>query len=78
MVDFVDVFVEGTPVEGSVGPVVPCVFEDEEDGDLVGDCEEGREGDAGREAEVLSHWVEKPGGGLAFVIDGYCLLCESS
>lgn len=39
MVEFVDVFVQGTPVEGSVGPVVPCVLEHEEYCDLVGDGE---------------------------------------
>lgn len=35
VVDFVDVFVEEGPgVHGAVRPVVPCVFHDEEDGDL--------------------------------------------
>lgn len=41
-------------------PVVPGVFEDEEDGDLVGHCEEGREWDRGAEAAVLGHGVEEP------------------
>ena len=60
VVDFMDVFVERTPVEGAVGPVVPCVFEDKEDGDLVGHRKEGWEGNAGCEAEVLGHRVEQP------------------
>ena len=38
VVDFVDVLVEGTPVEGSVEPVVAGVFHDEEYGDLEGHC----------------------------------------
>jgi hypothetical protein len=60
VVDFVDVFVQGPPVHGAVDPVVPGVFEDEEDCDLVGHCEEGGEGDAGFEAAVLRHRVEEP------------------
>lgn len=39
MVELVDLFVEGWCVQGAVEPVVPCVFEDEEDGDLVGHCQ---------------------------------------
>lgn len=60
MVDLVDVFIEGTPVKGAVGPVVPGIFENKEYGDLVGHLQEWREGDAGFEAEVLSSWVEEP------------------
>lgn len=60
MVDLVDAFVQGTPVEGSVTPIVPGVFEDEEDGDLVCDGEELGEGHAGLHAEVLCHWMEQP------------------
>ena len=61
MVDLVDVFVEGTPVEGAVGPVVPAVFDDEEGDDLVDDLEGGGEGDAVGHAEELGHGVEEPG-----------------
>ena len=35
MVDFVDVFVERTPMKSAMGPVVPCIFQYEEDRDLV-------------------------------------------
>ena len=71
MVDFVDVFVERAPVQGAMGPVVPCVFQDEEDGYLVGDGEERGEGDTCREAEVLGHRVEEPEGGLVYVINSH-------
>ncbi len=47
MVDLVDVLVKRTPMKGAVGPVVPGVFEHEEDGDLVGHGEDRGEGDAG-------------------------------
>lgn len=60
MVDLVDALVQGTPVEGSVAPIMPGIFEDEEDGDLVCDGEELGEGHAGLHAEVLRHWVEQP------------------
>lgn len=61
MVDFVDIFVEeGGHVHGTMGPVVPRVFHDEEDGDLGCHGPEGGEGDRGGETEVLRHWVEKP------------------
>ena len=61
MVDFVDVFVEeGRHVHGAVGPVVPRVFHDEEDGDLGGHGPDGGEGYRGGEAEVLRYGVEEP------------------
>lgn len=40
VVDLVDVLVERTPMQRPVRPVVPSVFEHEEDGDLVGHGEE--------------------------------------
>ena len=60
VVDLVDVLVERAPVHGAVGPVVPGVLDHEEDGDLVGHFEEGREGDAGVHAEVGCHGVKEP------------------
>lgn len=61
MVDLVDVLVEeGARVHGAVSPVVPRVFKDEEDCDLVGHLVHAGEGDRGREAEVLAHGVEQP------------------
>lgn len=60
MVDLVDIFVKRAPMQCTMRPVVPCVFEDEEKSDLVCQCEEGREGNAGCKAKVLSHWVEEP------------------
>lgn len=42
VVDLVNVLVERAPVQGAVEPIVPCVFEDEENSDLVGDFEDWR------------------------------------
>lgn len=41
-------------------PVVPGVFHDEENGDLIGHCEERGEGDGSAETAVLGHGVEEP------------------
>ena len=61
VVDLVDVLVEeGACVHGAVSPVVPRVFQDEEDCDLIGHLVQAREGDGGREAKVLAHGVEQP------------------
>ena len=60
VVDLVDVLVQRAPVHGAVHPVVPGVFKDEEDCDLVGHCEERGEGNGGFEAGVLCHRVEEP------------------
>lgn len=58
MMEFVDVLVERTPMEGSMRPIMPCILKDEEHRHLIGDGEERREGDVGRKAKVLSHWME--------------------
>jgi len=55
-----DVLVERAPVEGAVKPVVPGVFQNEEDGNLQGHCEEGGEWDTSAHAKVVGHWMEKP------------------
>lgn len=60
VVDLVDAAVERTPVQGTVEPVVPGIFEDEEDCNLISHSPRGGEGNAGIKAEVLSHGVEKP------------------
>lgn len=60
VVNLVDGAVERTPVHGAVGPVVPGVLDDEEDGDLHGDFPERGEGDAGAHAEEDGHGVEDP------------------
>ena len=60
MVNLVDVFVERTPVQSAMGPIMPCVLYDKEDGDLVGHREKRRKGDASRKAKVLGHRVEEP------------------
>lgn len=60
VVNFVDIFVERTPVEGAVQPVVSGVFHYEEDGNLQRHCEEGGERNTGPHAEVVGHRVKKP------------------
>lgn len=60
MVDLVDAFIERTPVKSAVREVVPCVFHNEEDCELVCHSPEGRERSRGSETEVLSHGVEEP------------------
>ncbi len=47
VVDFVDHLVESRGMQRTVRPIMPCVFHDEEDSDLISHCEEGGEGDAG-------------------------------
>ena len=60
MVNLVDVPVQRSPVHSSVGPVVPCILQYEEDGDLEGHLVHARERDRGGEADVLAHGVEEP------------------
>ena len=60
MVYFVDVLVRWAPVERTMVPVVPCVFKHEEDQDLVQDLPPGWEGNGGRHAHCVCHWVEDP------------------
>lgn len=60
VVDLVDAAVERAPVHGTMGPVVPGVLDDEEDGDVEHHLPERGERDASVHAEVDSHWVEDP------------------
>jgi hypothetical protein len=60
VVNLVHVFVQRAPVEGTVGPVMPGILHDEEDGDLVGHLGPGGEGNAGLHAEVHAHRMEQP------------------
>jgi hypothetical protein len=61
VMDLVDVLVqERACVHSTVHPIVPCIFEDEEDGDLVCHLVDARERNRGLEAEVLAHRVEQP------------------
>lgn len=60
VVDLVNGLVQGTPVEGTVRPVMPGVFQDEEDGNLVGHFPHGRERNRSRNSEELSHGMEQP------------------
>ena len=60
VVDLVDVFVERPPVQRSVHPVVPCILEYEEEGDLRGHGSPGRKRHVGPHAARHSHRVEEP------------------
>ncbi len=60
MVDLVDVLVQRAPVQRSMRPVVPCVLDNKEDGELVGHCEERWEWDGSAESDVDGHGMEEP------------------
>jgi len=60
MVELMDILVQRPVVQRSVEPVMPCVLENEEDGDLEGHCRQLREGDTVAHAEVGGNRVEKP------------------
>lgn len=61
VVNFVDILVqEGKDVHGAVGPVVPGILEDEENGNLVGHLQRRRERNASFETKELGHGVEEP------------------
>ena len=60
VMNFMDVFIEWSPMHGAMGPIVPSVFKDEKDCELVSHGTERWERDAGAEAEELSHGVEEP------------------
>ena len=60
VVDFMDIFVQRTPVHSTVSPVVPCVLADKKDSNLISHCEPIGEGNASLNAEKLCHRVEEP------------------
>ena len=60
VMDFVDVLVERTPVKCAVSPVVPGIFNKEEDYDLICYLRERGEGYANFHAEICCHGVEEP------------------
>lgn len=60
MVQLVNVLVQRTVVQQAVGPVVPCVLQNEEDGNLVGHLEQAGERYAVVHAEEGSNGVEQP------------------
>ena len=60
MVDLVDIFVQRTPMQCSVSPVVPGVLHDKEDGNLIGHGQERRERNISAQPDKLRHWMEEP------------------
>lgn len=60
MVDFVNALVKRAPVECAVRPVMPRVFQDEENSNLKGHFEQGRKRCLSLKAEEKSHGVEEP------------------
>ncbi len=60
MVDLVNGAVERAPVHGAMGPVMPGVLKDEEDGDVHQHLCERWKRNAGCHAEEDGHWVEEP------------------
>ena len=65
MVNLMDCFVKRTPVKGTVREVVPCIFQDEKDRDLVCHRPKRRERNRSRKTKKLSHRVEQPSRPLA-------------
>jgi len=64
VVNFVDVFVHGTPVEGLMGEEMEHVFVNEEERDLECDIFPSGEGNLpGAHSETLGNWVEQPNQG---------------
>lgn len=60
VVDLMDVLVEEAEVKETVHPVMPCILQDEENGDLDTNRLPGRERNTGIHAARDSHWVEEP------------------
>ena len=60
VVNLMNVLVEEAEVKETVHPVMPCILQDKEDGDLDADCLPGRERNTGIHAARDSHWVEEP------------------
>lgn len=60
MVQLVNHLVQARGVQKPVKPIVPGIFENEEQSNLPGHLGPVREGHRGREAKVLCHWVEEP------------------
>lgn len=60
VVNLVDVLVERSPVKCAVHPVVPRIFKNEENCNLICHLVERREWYASLEAKVLGHRVEEP------------------
>lgn len=70
VVDLVNGLVEGSPVQSTVGEVVPGILHHKEDGDLVCHGPEGGEGNRGGESAELSHGVEEPAFALGSIFSG--------
>lgn len=60
MVEFVNHLVQARRVEGSVKPIMPCIFQDKEQSDLPCHCGPVGERHGGGQAEELSHRVKEP------------------
>ncbi len=60
VVDFVNISVEESHVKESVHPVMPCILQDEKDGDLDADRLPCWKRHAGIKTAGLRHWMEEP------------------
>lgn len=58
--DLVDHFVQSGCMQRTMKPIMPRIFHDEEDGDLISHGDEGRERNRGGETEELCERVEEP------------------
>lgn len=60
VVNLVDALIQRTPMHRAVSPVMPCILQNEEDGNLDGHFREGWKRNAGIHAGEFCHWVEEP------------------
>ena len=59
MVYFVDIFVEGAPMESAMGPVMEGILHDKEDCDLPCHGHDVGEGHVDEETKVMHYGMEK-------------------
>lgn len=60
VVNLMNVLVEEAPVKDSVHPIMPCIFQNEEDRNLNRHCLPRREWDTSIHTARLGHWVKEP------------------
>lgn len=61
VVYLVNIFVQWTPVQRPMRPVVPCILQYKEDGNLIHHGEDRRKRNTSRETKINRQRMEKPG-----------------
>lgn len=60
MVNLVDILVQRTPMHSTMSPIMPCIFDNKENGNLHGHLGPAWERYTELHSEVSCHWVEEP------------------